>query len=207
MILTLRAAWQKDPHGPFRDSEQSEDLWSLVNAIGSMMSGSSLFPWFLGESNEEELRFDGLAEDLVLEFYSSDQTQSLAYKYLPAIMLTTDIALRKGFCSFELAKIEIAPHPGERLKVPADPWWNNYFNNSQSDPRYEIKVSEELPGFALLAESMCPNLFKSDGSRLLASSWGLVECACLVSVLATTTPEWSLLSIEAEPANTTTDTN
>lgn len=206
MILTLSAAWQKDPHGPFRDSEQSEDLWSLINAIGSVMSGSSLFPWFLGESNEEKLRFDGLAENLVLEFYSSDQTQSSAFKYLPAIMLATDIALRKGFCSVELSKIEIAVHPGERPNVPTDPWWNNYFNNSQTDPRYVIKVSEAQPDLAQIAESMCPKLFKSDGSRLLASSWGLVECACLVYVLTDIQPEWSSLSIEAKPASTTTDT-
>lgn len=201
MILTLSAVWKKDPHGPFRNSEQFEDLWSLINAVGSIISGSSLFPWFLGESNEEELCFDGLCEELVLEFYASDQTHPSAVEYLPVIMLATEIGLRKGFSSFELSKIDVALHPGESCRVPTDPWWNNYFNNSQSHPRYVIEVSPEPSDLALLAESICPNLFSSDGTALLASSWGLVECASLVSVLSTIEPQWSVLSVKSRPLN------
>lgn len=201
MILTLSAVWQKDPHGPFRDFGQSEDLWSLINAVGSIMSGFSLFPWFLGETNEGELRLDGFSEDLVLEFYSSDKTHSSAIEYLPSIMLATEIGLQKGYSSFNLSKIHLALHPGEHSRVPTDPWWNNYFNSSQSNPRYVIEVSPEPRDLASLAESICPNLFSSDGTTLLASSWGLVECASLVSVLSTIEPEWSSLSIESQPLN------
>lgn len=206
MIVTLTSTWIVNPRGPLREDSQPEDLWSLINAIGSIMSGSPLSPWFIGESNDGELRNTAQAENLILELYPADQLKSSAVEFLPAIMLATDMALRKAFLPFELSKVRLDLHPGERPgRRPGTseaPWWNNYFNHAHSahdNPKYAIELSPESAGFAGIAQSACPNLFEADGARLLAHSWGLVECAALVSLLTQVEPDWSSLSIEARP--------
>ncbi|SQG63733.1 Uncharacterised protein [Corynebacterium renale] len=41
MILTLTGTWSLDPDGPLRESADvdGEDLWGLINAMASIMSG------------------------------------------------------------------------------------------------------------------------------------------------------------------------
>ncbi|GFK19401.1 MULTISPECIES: hypothetical protein [Corynebacterium] len=197
MILTLNAKWKIDPCGPLRREDQAEDLWSLINSIGSIMSGTALSPWFVGESNEEQLRNDGELDDLVLEIYSADSLGSSVIAFLPAIMLATEIGLHKAYSWFDLTKVSVDLHPGERPFNVSSPWWNNYFNYSHKDPQYMLAVSPQAPDLARTAQLTCPNLFSSDGNNLLSRSWGLIECAVIISLLSTEKPEWDSLSIEA----------
>ncbi|AZA10904.1 hypothetical protein [Corynebacterium gerontici] len=197
MILTLSAKWQIDPNGPLRKAEQAEDLWSVINAVGSLMSGEPLFPWFLGESNEDGLLFDGSPEDLVLEFYSAEHAKPSAVEFLPAIMLATDIALRNAFSTFDLANVRLSLHPGEQSCALSRPWWDNYFNQSRGGTRHLVKLAPALPDIGHAAQSACPNLFSVEGDNLIAGSWGLVECAVLVAVVTSVMPVWSTLAIES----------
>lgn len=199
MILTLSGTWIIDPRGPLRRSKQGEDLWSYINAIGSIMSGTALSPWFIGESNDEQLHYNGVPEDVMLEFYASEGADSSALDFLPAIMFATDIALQQGFSSFDLRSVRVDRHPGERPGAPTDSWWNNYFNHSHDDAQQVLEISPELPGFEHAAQSECPNLFSCDGSTLLAQSWGLNECAVLISLLSSIQPDWASITIESRP--------
>ncbi len=199
MILTLSATWNIDPCGPLRRSEPAEDLWSLINATGSIMSGFSLFPWFMGESNEEELQYSGYPEDLLLEFYCSDETRTSVVEFLPAIMLATEIALEKAFLSFEPQKVSVSLHPGERLCAPSQQWWDNYFNESRCGSKRLLKVTPELPELVKAAQSACPKLFSNESGHLICNSWGLVESAALISLITSIKQDWSCLSIESLP--------
>ena len=73
MILSLTGTWNIDPCGPLRDSEDAEDL-------SSIMAGIALSPWYVGESNDE-------SDTLVLETYSANEGSAPVAGYLPSIML------------------------------------------------------------------------------------------------------------------------
>ncbi|WJY89033.1 hypothetical protein CCONF_02370 [Corynebacterium confusum] len=198
MILSLTGAWSINPLGPLRESEDAEDLWSLVNATVSIMSGTPLSPWFVGESNDSEIRGNGELDTLVLEVYAADKDSGSAVSYLPSIMLAIKISLEKAYKPAALSRVALDSHPGEYPASTPAPWWGNFFNRIEGNESWDLTVSPFSSGLARKASTVLPYLFRAEGQDLTSTSWGLMEAAALISVFAEENARWKKIVIDSQ---------
>lgn len=197
MILSLTGTWSINPRGPLREAEDAEDLWSLINSIGSIMSGAALSPWFVGETNDSIVRTNGEVDTLILEIYAADDGEQSVVSYLPSIMLATAIGLEKAYAQVKLSQIAVELHPGERPASISAPWWGNFFNEEKSNTTWNITVSPPPPYLARNASSALPYLFQEDGGKLMSTSWGIMEAAALISIFTEESGDWNNIVINS----------
>lgn len=198
MILSLTGAWSINPLGPLRESEDTEDLWSLVNATASIMPETPLSPWFVGESNDSEIRGNGQLDTLALEVYAADKDSGSAVSYLPSIMLAIKMSLVKTYKPAALSRVALDLHPGEFPTSTPAPWWGNFFNRREGNESWDLTVSPFSPGLARKASTVLPYLFRAEGQDLTSTSWGLMEAAALISVFAEENANWKKIVIESQ---------
>ena len=197
MILSLTGTWSINPFGPLRDSDDAEDLWSLINSTASIMSGAALSPWFVGESNDSEILGNGQVDTLVFGIYSADESSAPVATFLPSIMLAIQISLKKAYKPVTPSRITVELHPGDKSgSVPAC-WWGNFFNRIERYATWDLTVSPFSSELARKASHRIPYLFDTDGNNLTSSSWGLMETAALISFITEENAHWQKVSIDS----------